>query len=63
MLSNCDEKGHLTVDNMSKFERRGFYKLMKRMEVGEIIMSQTDKSSKNAVSTAESYIQQGQVHV
>ena len=63
MLKHCNEKGQLRIDNMTKYERRGYRKLMKRTAANEIIISQTDKSAKNTVSTNESYLQQGYVHV
>ena len=63
MNSNCDNKGRLKADNMTLSERRGFMKLLKRNKYQDIIISKTDKSSKNTVSSKEAYIAQGQVHV
>ena len=44
-------------------ERRGFVKLKKRTVNKEIVISTTDKSAKNTVSSMESYLLQGEPHV
>ena len=63
MRNSCDESGRMKIDNMTRAERKGFFKLIKRAKSRELAISQTDKSAKNTVSTMESYIQQGSVHV
>ena len=59
---NCNEFGDQTETNMTKQEARGIKKLLKRQSNGEFVISQTDKSNKNSISTNESYIEQGLVH-
>ena len=49
--------------NLTPSEYRGYRKLLKRIANHEIIVYQTDKSGKLAVTTPESYKQQGDVHV
>ena len=49
--------------NLTNSEERGKDKLLKRGELGELIISDTDKSQNFTVSTPESYIEQGNNHV
>ena len=63
MRSNCNEKGCLHHDNMTKSERRGYLKLLKRVRSKEIVISETDKSGKLTISSYASYIQQGEAHI
>ena len=56
MRNSCDESGRMKIDNMTRAERRGYFKLIKRAKNRELAISQTDKSAKNTVSTMESYI-------
>ena len=60
---HCNDKGYHTVDNMTKSERTGFRKLIKRKKDLKIIIGKTEKSAKNTVSTRESYLAQGEPHV
>ena len=62
MAANCDEEGRIKIDNMTRSERRGYHKLLKRTRAKEIIISRTDKSSRNTASTYESYMAQGLPH-
>merc|ERR1711954_282286 len=50
------------LENLTKSERRGLKKLARRVKSGEIVVYTTDKSSKLAIATRESYEQQGDVH-
>ena len=61
--ANCDEKGYIKADNMTRQERRGHRKLLKRRAKGTIIFSKTDKSAKNTVSSTDSYLEHDRVHI
>merc|ERR1711954_17894 len=61
--TNCDEKGIIRNDPMTKQERRGKIKLHKRATNGEIVISTTDKSCDITISSMESYLAQGEVHI
>merc|ERR1712112_324577 len=50
------------LENLTKSERRGQKKLARRVKSGEIVVYTTDKSSKLATATRESYERQGDVH-
>ena len=63
MSLNCNAQGKIRQDNMTKSERAGLKKLLTRKKTNEIIISKTDKSSKNTVSSRESYLEQGATHV
>ena len=63
MAKNCDPKGRIRADNMTRAERKGYLKLLKRARNKEIVISTTDKSGRLTVSTYDSYIQQGSQHV
>ena len=44
-------------------ERRGYWKKTKRKLKNEIVISQTDKSQEITISSYESYMQQGEIHI
>ena len=46
MKKYCNQKGRLNMDNMTKAERRSFFKLQKRVRAKEIVVAETDKSGK-----------------
>ena len=48
---------------MTKSERSGQIKLKARTIRGEIVISETDKSTEITISSRESYTQQGQPHI
>ena len=48
--------------NLTISERRGMNKIIKRIEAGEIIICETDKSGKLAVISKELYYQMGESH-
>ena len=60
---HCNAKGDQLETNLTNSEERGKDKLLKRVELGEIIISETDKSQNFTVSTPDSYIEQGNKHV
>ena len=62
MLKHCDDKGRILLDNMSKSERRGYFKLLKRVKAKEIVVSTTDKSGELTISTYQAYIEMGIPH-
>ena len=57
----CGENGQLP-SNLTPAQRRGMKKLKKRVDDGEIVVCQTDKSGKLAVMSMELYLQAGLVH-
>ena len=42
--ANCNDQGTQKQDNLTKSERRGIAKLRKKQELGQIIITTTDKS-------------------
>ena len=48
---------------MTKSEKRGKQKLTKRATNGDIVLSKSDKSTEITISSMESCIQQGEIHV
>ena len=50
-------------DNLTPGERRGLKSLKKRVNEGEIIVCQTDKSGRFCVLTRDQYLEAGQAHV
>ena len=63
MTRYCDDKGRIKIDNMTRSERRGFFKLAKRVKANDIVISTTDKSGEITISSYASYMEQGQVHI
>ena len=61
-IKNCNDKGILKRDPMTKSEIRGKIKLSKRANAGEIVISQSDKSNEITISSQESYKSQGDIH-
>ena len=59
---NCDTDGN-QESNLTEQERRGLRSLEKRKSKGEIIIIQTDKSSKLCIMTREDYLKLGEDHV
>ena len=59
---NCDTDGN-QESNLTEQERRGLRSLGKRKSKGEIIIIQTDKSSKLCIMTREDYLKLGEDHV
>ena len=51
------------MDNMSRAERRGFFKLLNRVRKKEIVITTTDKSGELAILTMEAYLEMGKTHV
>ena len=58
----CDEKGR-QENNLTREETRGLRKLEKRKNEGEIVIIQTDKSSKLCIMRREDYLKLGEDHV
>ena len=58
---NCDEKGRQKA-NITKQQARGSKKLRKRIEEGELIVCQTDKSGRLCVMPMEMYVEASEVH-
>ena len=48
--------------NLSKSEQQGLKSLLKRIKAGEIVVTQSDKSSRMCVLTPEQYLKSGKVH-
>ena len=59
-LGEGAEKGK---DNLTMGERRGLKSLKKRVDEGEVVICQTDKSGRFCVLTREQYLEAGMVHV
>ena len=59
---NCNKKGD-QVSNLRKEEMEGMRSLKKRVKEGELVIMQTDKSSRFAVMKLETYEEAGMVHV
>ena len=58
----CKEDGE-QMSNLSPSQMRGLVKLRKRIKELEIVILLTDKSGKLAVTTMESYLKMGAVHI
>ena len=58
----CNSKGDQHYSNLTQAQERGKVKLLKRIELGEIIISETDKSQSFTASTPENYMAQGDKH-
>ena len=58
----CQEDGE-QKSNLTPAQMRGLKKIRKRIKAGEIVILLTDKSGKLAVTTMESYIKMGEVHI
>ena len=50
-------------DNLTKSERRGLRKLKKRVDAGEIVIVQSDKSNRLCVMSVEAYRMMGTPHI
>ena len=61
LASIKDEEG-VTEDNLTKQEARGLRSLQDRVKKGELVIVQTDKSSRFAVMSLEEYEQAGKKH-
>ena len=59
--TNCDEKGRQKA-NITKQQARGLKKLRKRIEEGELIVCQTDKSGRLCVMPMGMYVEAGDSH-
>ena len=59
--TNCDEKGRQKA-NITKQQARGLKKLRKRIEEGELIVCQTDKSGRLCVMPMGMYVEAGNGH-
>ena len=58
---NCDRKGE-QESNMTREEQEGLKSLQKKIREKKIIVIKTDKSSRFAVASEESYLRMGRVH-
>ena len=58
---NCDDKGRQR-SNITKQQARGLKKLRKRIEEGELVVCQTDKSGRLSVMPMEMYVECGGGH-
>ena len=57
----CNSKGE-QISNLTERERSGLDSLKKRIKSGELVILETDKSNKFAVTTEEKYLEMGHVH-
>ena len=54
MTTNCNQKGVQKGDTMTQSERNGQIELKNRAKKGEIVISETDKSTEITISSWES---------
>ncbi len=59
---NCDEKGRVKHDNLTKEQRQGLKSLTKLVKDGEIVIRKTNKGKNWSISSLESYQRQGEEH-
>ena len=54
---NCDEKGHIKKDNLSKGQRLGLKQCQEKAKAKEGVYNVTDKSNQFSADTPENYIE------
>jgi hypothetical protein len=59
----CNDKGEIKEGNLSKEEKEGKKKIIKRMKEGKIFITATDKSKKFVVTTPEIYKRAAMIHI
>ena len=59
----CDEKGEQRQKSLDKQELLGLKDIKKRLQDGEVVIKETDKSHKLCVNSVENYTKQGVDHI
>ena len=62
VLGYDEKKDKDAIDNLNAREKKGLRSLQKRVKSGELIVCQTDKSSRFCVMSRDDYIKAGEVH-